>query len=369
MAGGIKKDIRIVGYNSYGHDGGIAILNNGKLEFSIESEKDNHERFAPLYKNRFIDLIRKFESPDVLTMFRAFHQKEVPYFLPRYEMKIIDDTSGSLFLDINDADRYKGLDLTIFDQNETIDLFGKKTLLFKSTHERAHIMSSYGMSPFPQGQPCYALCWEGGIGSFYFIDKNVKIELIKNIMNAPGMRYVISFIMADFQGKGGGEDAGKVMAISAFGSRTKQVRDKWMPLVNEFLSYDPTNLSNYVHFEDRWPMLENSSLFKIGVEHQDHKDFCHLVSTEIFNRFYKVIKENVKPKKYPLLISGGCGLNCDWNTMWKNSGLFTDVFIPPTPNDSGQAIGHAVDAQFYHTGNAKIEWTPYAGEEFIDDME
>ena len=70
-------------------------------------------------------------------------------------------------------------------------------------------------------------------------------------------------------------------------------------------------------------------------------------------------------KKMPLLIAGGCGLNCDWNTKWKETGLFPEVFVPPVANDSGSAIGTAIDAQFHLTGNPKIDWNVYSGLSFI----
>jgi predicted NodU family carbamoyl transferase len=63
----------------------------------------------------------------------------------------------------------------------------------------------------------------------------------------------------------------------------------------------------------------------------------------------------------PLVIAGGCGLNCDWNTKWRESNLFSEVFVPPVANDSGSAIGTAIDAQFHFTGNPKIEWDVYSG--------
>src|SRR6185312_16475051 len=62
-----------------------------------------------------------------------------------------------------------------------------------------------------------------------------------------------------------------------------------------------------------------------------------------------------------------CGLNCDWNTQWKECGLFSDVFVPPCANDSGVSIGAAIDAQRYYTGQAKITWSVYAGAPFILD--
>src|SRR5262249_54045373 len=48
-------------------------------------------------------------------------------------------------------------------------------------------------------------------------------------------------------------------------------------------------------------------------------------------------------------------------------GLFEDVFVPPCADDSGIAIGVAVDAQRHFTGNAKLNWDVYAGEDFHDD--
>jgi hydroxymethyl cephem carbamoyltransferase len=66
-------------------------------------------------------------------------------------------------------------------------------------------------------------------------------------------------------------------------------------------------------------------------------------------------------KGLPLLIVGGCGLNCDWNSKWEASGLFPEIFVPPVANDSGIAIGTAIDAQLHYTGNPKIEWNVYSG--------
>ena len=71
----------------------------------------------------------------------------------------------------------------------------------------------------------------------------------------------------------------------------------------------------------------------------------------------------------PLLVSGGCGLNCDWNTKWRHTGLFPEIFVPPVANDSGSAIGTAIDAQFQLSGNPKIEWNVYSGVEFAIDSD
>ena len=83
--------------------------------------------------------------------------------------------------------------------------------------------------------------------------------------------------------------------------------------------------------------------------------------------FYDYAERNLT-EGLPLLISGGCGLNCDWNRMWRECGLFSSVFVPPCPNDSGSALGTAIDAQWFYTGRATIDWDVYAGETFVEDV-
>jgi len=96
------------------------------------------------------------------------------------------------------------------------------------------------------------------------------------------------------------------------------------------------------------------------VDDPDFRNFAGIYSYKIFDVFYQFAKANMK-KRMPIVIAGGCGLNCDWNTNWKDTGLFSEVFVPPVANDSGSAIGTAVDAQFRFTGNPKIEWDVYSG--------
>jgi hydroxymethyl cephem carbamoyltransferase len=55
--------------------------------------------------------------------------------------------------------------------------------------------------------------------------------------------------------------------------------------------------------------------------------------------------------------------------MWRESGQFSSVFVPPCPNDSGSAIGTAIDALTAETGDPHIEWNVYSGLEFDWDHE
>ena len=112
----------------------------------------------------------------------------------------------------------------------------------------------------------------------------------------------------------------------------------------------------------------NFSAFNCGVESVTAKRLARLISDALLAFFKSKIADLITEKR-PLLIGGGCGLNCDWNRSLRDCGLFTDVFVPPCTNDSGSAIGTAADAQLALTGEAKIKGTVYCGASFLDDLD
>jgi hydroxymethyl cephem carbamoyltransferase len=151
------------------------------------------------------------------------------------------------------------------------------------------------------------------------------------------------------------------MALAAYGSRDAPTREQ-RQTIEEILDH-----AFSTDFETT-DVFSKSPFFRIGVESQAFKDLAWNFSQALFDRFYQFAKENLT-EKLPLVISGGCGLNCDWNTQWRSCGLFSDVFVPPCPNDSGIALGTAIDALHHYTGRAKITWSVYAGDPFLEDVE
>ena len=49
------------------------------------------------------------------------------------------------------------------------------------------------------------------------------------------------------------------------------------------------------------------------------------------------------------------------NSKWAETGIFSEVSVPPVANDSGSAIGTAIDAQLHFANSPKINWTVYSG--------
>lgn len=338
--------MKILSYNP-GHDGAIAYIKDGSLKFSIEAEKNSNFRYSPLSSQDVFQILGELdELPDVICT-GGWWKHETQLLL------------GPAHVD------YRGNSKNEIAIGQSRFL-GQTIKNFSSSHERSHVLCAFGMSGLPAGTPCYALVWEGSIGAFYEIDENLNITLLANVMNEPGQRYALLYGFADPKFDKNGayalhSDAGKLMALASYSKRkTPNLEEQE---VIDFL------LQDCVHLEPRaCNDLKHSRYYNIGVEDQDFRNLAGIFSDKIFDTFYRFAKKNMK-KRIPLLIAGGCGLNCDWNSKWKDSGIFSEVFVPPVANDSGSAIGTAIDAQFYFTGNPKLDWSVYSGIEFIGNAD
>ena len=334
--------MNILSYNP-SHDGAIAYLKDAHLLVSIEAEKNSNYRHSPISSHDVFDVLGELaEMPDVLCTGGWWPRESN---LPRSPALV----------------GYRGVlksDVVIGQRR----LFGRPVQYFSSSHERSHLLCAFGMSSVPKGTPCYALVWEGTIGAFYELDSELNITLLADVLNEPGHRYCLLYALADptFPKDAGFSrfsDAGKLMALASFSNRsTPSVEEQKLI---DFLLQDCPHLELSAYQE-----LKNSRYYNVGVDDPEFRNLAGIFSDKIFDVFHQFAKSNMK-KRIPLLIAGGCGLNCDWNTKWKETNLFPEVFVPPIPNDSGSAIGTAIDAQFHLTGNPKIDWNVYSGLDFI----
>jgi len=335
--------MKILSYNP-GHDGSVAFLQDGHLVFSIEAEKDSEYRYMPMSAHDLLDALGLVdEIPDVVC---------VGGWWPREARR----RGPSSYVG------YRGVDVSEI-TIEKRRLLGHTIHHFSSSHERSHILCAYGMSALPKGTPCYALVWEGAIGAFYEIDAEANIKLLSNVMNQPGNRYSSIYGLADPTFPKNApfsrlSDAGKLMALASFSKRDVATAEE-EELISFLLGSPDVRL-------DMYDKLTESPYYNVGVENPDFRDFAGIYSDRIFSAFYDFARVNMR-KGLPLIVAGGCGLNCDWNTKWANTGLFSEIFVPPVANDSGSAIGTAIDAQLQFTGNPKIKWNVYSGLNFKTD--
>ena len=329
-----------------GHDGAIAFLRNSRLMFSIEAEKDSNYRYSAVSVADVLDAIGELTViPDVICMGGWWPRDHHEYLHGSHR-------NGG----------YRGVSSTgaILDKGQ---LLGGRAHYFSSSHERSHILCAFGMSPLPKGTACYALVWEGEMGAFYEIDRELNITLIADVLNQPGNRYGLLYGLADptFPKDGPyprASDAGKLMALASFSKRSMPTGEE-KRLLSFLLDGPYRKLSDY-------DLLTQAPHLDAGLDDPEFRNFAGIYSDTIFDVFHQFARTNLVRGR-PLLIAGGCGLNCDWNTKWRETGIFSEIFVPPVANDSGSAIGTAIDAQFRLTGNPKINWDVYSGRSFRSD--
>jgi predicted NodU family carbamoyl transferase len=306
--------VNILSYNP-GHDGAVAQLRDGHLIFSVEAEKDSNYRYTPIGSRDMLDAFARLEQvPDIVCTGGWWPREGRPTGWPSHV-------------------GYRG----VAKDGITVDrrrLIGKSVPFFSSSHERSHLLCGFGMSPFPQGSSCYALVWEGAIGAFYEIDPDLNITLIADVMNEPGNRYASIYGLADPTFPKNApfarfSDAGKLMALASFAQRSTPTAEE-EELMAFLLSSEHVRLDLY----DR---LEASAYYNVGVDDTEFRNFAGIFSDRIFETFHHFAKTNLR-RDLPLVISGGCGLNCDWNTKWRETGIFSDVFVPPARGAANAAV-------------------------------
>lgn len=353
--------MRILAYN-HAHDGAAVLVEDGRLVYSLESEKDDGKRHDRLTPSLFLRSLQCSAAPDVVAVSGWSSQRawtgEIYDEVATHHKRFLDQVEGGY---MDEGPRGKVASRTVF--------AGREIERFSSSHVRSHILCSYGLSSFPQGEPCYALVWEGVIGAMYYVDEQVRISKLGDVLLAPGCRYQLLYVLADPTFPVADrdwvrmEDAGKLMALAAYGRRAPRTTEQ-QAVIERIMSMDI--LGTLSSGPTPKQQLSGSGFCNIGFESQEFRDLAYHLTAALFDKFHAFAKKHVQ-RGLPLIIAGGCGLNCDWNSQWRDCGLFRDVFVPPCPNDSGVAIGAAIDALHHYTGRAKLEWNVYAGEHFVED--
>lgn len=329
-----------------GHDGGVAVVDadSQELVLSYEGEKDSYPRYEVFNPVNMIEAAAELDRfPDVFAI-SGWSKGGIAS----------NGAIGAGYYGVGPEHR----------QHRQQRVFGHDATVFSSTHALAHIWSAYAMSPYPQGRPCYALVWEGALGDFYEIDENLVVHHLGHVMTTPGNKYSFLYALADPtftfpKGHLRNGDPGKLMALCAYG-KSGEPNPEERELIDFLL--DRPGILRSLSKED----LRDSPYYNVGLLSPEFTQLAKRFSDELFDRFERFAKQHCT-KGYPLLVAGGCGLNCDWNAAWQSAGLFEDVFIPPCTSDCGAAIGTAVDAMREFTGHAKLRWSVYAGQPFVDD--
>jgi hydroxymethyl cephem carbamoyltransferase len=334
--------MRVLGLKP-GHDGAAALVEDGRLVFSLEGEKDGFPRHAVLSPSALLQAFELMDGPPDVVALGGW-------------CKLMPGVGGDV------GAGYTGLEPG---SSRRVRLLGQPVDLFTSSHERSHLFMVAGMAPAAPLDECVILLWEGELGAFYhWREGGRRLERFP-VLTQPGSRYVALYGLADPAFPASDADpphdaAGKLMALAAFADGeppTPAERDT----VERLLA-----LETLTPFDKR--ELSDSCLYDCGLVTPPLQRAAAYMSERLFATFHDAAAR-LLPTDLPLLITGGCGLNCEWNTRWRDCGLFSSVFVAPCANDSGSAIGTCLDALACCDEEPAILWDVYSGAPFAFDVE
>jgi carbamoyltransferase len=352
------------------HDGCVALVDNGRLIFSIEMEKLNdaprHSKIADL--GQVFDLLAEsgYGPEDVdKFVFDGWRRtlKTPKLFKEDVRVDLAPYRRGVLGNDPLREYRFKLWDLPYS----------------SFYHYSGHLFGSYCASPFAQGgKPSWVIVWDGAMfPCLYYADPVAnKVEYISTICPLIGNAYHEMALRVPPFDSGIHFPAtlaipGKMMALIARGSIDERLLARFDDAFARAcaLVIDSDRCNNDFYWQEPLGQdLLRQLLDFINLGETRPEDVLASWHDFIWNTFrtaLSAVMERQERQCGNLVFCGGCALNIKWNRKLRTSGLFDEVWVPPFPNDSGAALGAAVCGWVANCGLAPIEWSVYSGPDLV----
>ncbi|MFD4669583.1 carbamoyltransferase N-terminal domain-containing protein [Lentzea sp. NPDC058450] len=358
--------MRICGIKA-SHDGGVAVIEDGRLLFSYEIEKlNNGERYSSLGS---MERVAEILAAEGLKL------SDIDKFV--VDGWYTTDADGQVVVAVTEGGEPIQLKVAPYVETDGSPLqrhtfSGHGLGEYASYHHVAnHLIGTYVSSPFAaRGEDAFVLVWDGIItprlylvraetrevtfvealmpvfgGSFAAFCARFEPYLrpYEDMTSEPAIRHHLSV-------------AGKAMAYAAKGTVDTgafAVFDKLMAELSDITVDRVGVLGDKVaaNRDELMPGLSNADLIATYQAYLGH---------QLLDRLTKAVQSRFPGGGHNLVMGGGCALNIKWNTAIRASGVFQDVFIPPFPNDAGAAIGTAACEMFLN-GHTALEWDVYSG--------
>jgi carbamoyltransferase len=363
------------------HDGAVAVIDDDHLVFSVEAEKiDNRRRHARL--SDLSDVAAQLEAHGVgvedLTGISVDGWVQSRDGNAAAEVSLEDGRGVVLDLAgyavIADAGRPEDAMTRVVGSH--LPLGGRSLEYASYTHATGHAMASYCTSPFAQqGRAALILVWDGGMPStLYRFDPAARtLTSLGPVLDIAGALYPVfashldPFRVSAEQRRSLGRlgdfaqleallpISGKAMAYAALADPVEDAISAMEEITRELLPIEVTR--GFIWSQRVLRRLAPMGLSDAAILASFQEHLLHLLLGGLRDgpaSEYAAAGE-------PLCLSGGCALNIKWNSAIRASGLFTDVWVPPFPNDAGSAIGTACVEMVWRTGRSALTWSVFSG--------
>ncbi|MFT5176539.1 MAG: carbamoyltransferase [Gammaproteobacteria bacterium] len=361
--------MRICGIK-FGHDGAIAVIEDGRLLASIELEKlDNQSRHCPLHDMN--DVFR------ILTVMGLSVQDIDHFAIDGWHAH-----SRNLFAwNTREHHLPRAAYLqTPLDVNLLAPLSVKQLeISYRSwPHYAGHALGAYCSSPFSAARrSSYLLSWDGGMVPYlYYFD--AAVGAVGTVHNIGPLFSIVGDLYAEIAAGRGPFNAnptgfeslgtpGKIMAYVAYGTAREDLIDRFRKYFDTLPALtDATMASNYEANLDILRQIRADDAFNNADDNDVITSYHTFIQIRLLESLHTLITARPELDRR-LCFAGGCALNIKWNQAIRNSAMFEDMWVPPFPNDAGSALGAACCAMIVEQGRTALDWSVYSGPPFLND--
>lgn len=357
------------------HDGAVALIDGNKLVGSVECEKaDNNRRYAALGDlstiTRFLDDL----GADLTDVEHVAIDGWVAESDGIAKVRLPAPAELEQVLRVAPYTYETGADLSVY---EAKAFLGDRRVSYRSyPHALDHVYASYCSSPHAVDcSPALVLVWDGGMPPTLYEFDGAGITPVVHgpVLNITGAIYPLFAATAEVFREAfatspkraarldyGLKEAhlslsGKAMAYAGLGGVDETVVD----VMNEVTAaLAPTTIPRAIVWSRK-------------VRRAIHQQKLEASDATIVASFQEWLYRNLEAAlrrclgrrwgSMPLCLGGGCALNIKWNSALRSCGGFTGVWVPPFPNDCGNAIGAACAEMARATGSLSLEWDVFSG--------
>ena len=316
----------IFGISEGTHDASLCVLNGGSILFASQAERYSGVKNDPILNSEIIGEALSFGAPDVI----AYYEKP---WLKNLRVSLLGGIPSQK---------------SFYKQHPELSSVPVKTV----PHHLSHAAAGYYTSDFTDAVVVVLDSIGEVVTSSIWVGEGESLKMVKS-WGYPFSYGLYYSAFTDLIGLKPNEEEYILMGMSAYGDS-----DKYYSKVSK---YFPTAFKQKYYFHqgiDDWGVVSEGDRFHIAAAVQR-------VYEERLLEFMNYAKSLTG--KQNLVFMGGCALNSKANThLWS---LFPNVWIMPSPGDSGSAIGAASAVLAKH-----LDWkSPYLGHEIeftgsVDDI-
>ncbi|WP_411127782.1 carbamoyltransferase N-terminal domain-containing protein [Streptomyces sp. x-19] len=363
------------------HDGGVAVIEDGKLLCSIEMEKlDGNPRYQPLDRLEAVEDVLagqgvRLSDLDAVAVDGWMAAPGEP--TPR--LRELTHNGRPVALEVapySEADGTAGVALHRY-EFDGLPL-GDRVVRYASYHHvTQHLLGAYCTSPFAaRGESALGVVWDGGtVPRLYRVDAApFRVRSLGPLFPVYGNAFADYCAQWEpFRSRVASHQdvqeisnaavprnldvAGKAMAYAALGRDEPALYE----VFNAQLGRIPHTFDTGIELAE-WCREHRAEVWPRGSEADFIASFQGYLGARLLTALCDRVAGLAPDMRSPnLCLSGGCALNIKWNSLIRNSGLFHEVWIPPFPNDSGAAIGTAVAEMVSQEGRAALNWNVFRG--------